>query len=700
MMYLFRDQSEVKVPVTCKYCLKKVEFTVTAEEYEKIKEFPITREDVHGEPPHKLLVFINKNLEVENFEIKDILEKKVEYSQELTKQVLSEIELTDEEIELYFLTTGRDAVSLGEMAILIDKTKEECEIIAEKFVDKGLFKRIVGATPHYQALPPYAALIGQLGNFKSFISTIRENVPPQLNDALSELEAKTEGVKELKDYIDFMNNLKQDILSKLGTQKKNFESGISAIDNIKSIGEVVGTLEADTKKIMDSQIDDLNKQFDDIQQKISSNLQKLRLGVIQQTVDQVIQRIFAEGMDKIKERLDEQFSSKIKTLLDPIEKSISTITDSVTKTGDDIKSVFGDISKNFSQTIIMAEENLSGVSGVVFDSFNTLRDTFRNEIIKTLEDVLEKILTRLDVNEKVTAEFWERAKGVTSFTMQDIWFVRSPEGAKAHIEEQISKAKMRLLIVAPNITDVKVEALKAIPRHINIRIAANIERNNADHMNVIAHLEGMENVTYRNRKLQNLWGINRDYEEVILCVISKVAIGTETKTEIAGIGSIIEEHIKIFVPILEEAWVGAQKEQYAVKPIEDVPPPKEKVKKTPTKKVKGTKITPPKIDLKPVEDETKTASAKKKAGKTLSKDQINILFDALEADVDEKTGVEISEALNEIYNAVEGFGGYSSVLDPMKRTAIELSDKTGTLNITERYEIKKKLKFWLKKLYL
>ena len=115
----------------------------------KITKFPIKKEDVHGEPPHKLIAFINQYLEVENFEIKDVIEKEkdVSYSKELTKQVLSEIDLSDEEIELYFRTTGREAVSIGEMSILIDKPKEKCKEIADKFVEKGLFKEIVGATP-------------------------------------------------------------------------------------------------------------------------------------------------------------------------------------------------------------------------------------------------------------------------------------------------------------------------------------------------------------------------------------------------------------------------------------------------------------------------------------------------------------------------------------------------------------------------
>ena len=101
------------------------------------------KEMIHGEPEHNLVIFLNQYLEVENFEIKEIFKKEdVSFSRELTRQVLTEIELTEDEIELYFLLTGREAVSIGEMAILIGKPKQGCEKIAKKFVDKGLFKEI------------------------------------------------------------------------------------------------------------------------------------------------------------------------------------------------------------------------------------------------------------------------------------------------------------------------------------------------------------------------------------------------------------------------------------------------------------------------------------------------------------------------------------------------------------------------------
>ncbi len=97
-MYLFKDQNELIIPIKCKLCLTELQFKITSDEYKEITQFPIQKEFVHGTPAHKLIVFFNKFLEIENFSIEDILQKEVSYSKELTRQVLSEIELTNVEM--------------------------------------------------------------------------------------------------------------------------------------------------------------------------------------------------------------------------------------------------------------------------------------------------------------------------------------------------------------------------------------------------------------------------------------------------------------------------------------------------------------------------------------------------------------------------------------------------------------------------
>ena len=677
-MFLFKDQKEIEIPIKCKICLEEIKFKVSALEYKEIHAFPFKRRHIHGTPKHKLVAYINKNLEIENFKIKDVFEadEKISYSEEITRQVLSDIELTNEEIELYFRTTGRDAVSLGEMAILSDKTKEECKLMADRFVEKGLFKEIIGATPHYRALPPYAALVGQLKTFRKYIADMKSDAPARLSKSFSQLEAEAEGVKQLKDYSDFILELKQNTLSQLFSQKKDFDRIATAISQIGQISNVITDLEGNTKSIMDDQLDDLASQFNDISSKISTsmarqnedltnqyeaisadisriiknqvdqlakqyegikskisqNLEKLRLGVLQQAVDRIVEMSFADWIKKLSERLNQQlgaiekaskdglvkskiglnrqvneikklhddglakttemfhtqFISKLKATIENTVSNIDGITSSTAKSGEDVRDMFVDISKKFSQAVTEAEEKLGGISEKVNESFENLKKTFSTRIIDTLNDVLSDILSRLEMSEKATTEFWEKAKSSSSFTMKDIWFIRSIEGARAHVNEEISKAKMRILIVAPEITDINIDNVKACKSHVNIRIAAQIDLSNPEHVAILEELDKFDNVSYRNRKLQNLFGINRDYEEVILCVLSKTQTGATMITEIGGLGSIIQEHIKIFVPILEDAWMGSQKDvSISLKPSY--------VKEQPQKFLKPTKTEASKV---------------------------------------------------------------------------------------------------------
>ncbi len=733
-MYLFKDNDVVEVPITCKICLKEIKFPISVDEYKEIKKFPIRKEDVHGEPPHKLIVFLNQYLEVENFEIKDMIEKTedVSYSKELTKQVLSEIDLTDEEIDLYFRTTGREAVSIGEMSILIGKPKEDLKKIAEKFVEKGLFKEIVGATPHYQALPPYAALVAQLQKFYKYISDIKSKIPRQLDVSFTKLESEAEGMERLKDSSEAMTGLKEKMLSQIQTQKKEFNDTISAIDQIRTIsedisqlGDISQTLTDDqlgslsnqfenlnvkTSQIIKNQVDDLRNQFGDIKNTITDNLQKLRLGVIQQAVGDVIdkviasrlkditdnlnvqlsvsQTVFADELKKVTQGLNTEVISKLKDSLQDAVKNIDSI---ASKSGEDKDRIFAGLSENFNKAVKLAEERIDGLSGGIFESFGNIKDIFGKGIVDTLDNTLSDIMNRLEVSEITTREFWEQAKGKRGITMKDIWFIRSPEAAKAHINEEISKAKMRVLIVAPNLSDIEIEAIKARPSRINFRIATYIDPTIPEHEAIMREMDKMDNVDYRNRALQNLWAINKDYEEVILCVLSKTEFRGESVTEIAGIGSIIEEHIKIFVPIIEDAWVGARKEvMRTIKaPVLEEPLREEPLKEEPF-------VTTPAITIPPEEELAEEKEAVEAPKPVILSNQ----FDEVVNNLEKMTGTEISLALERFQNDYVKLEGYNSVLKNLHNKSIELKPNPEILSRPEREELKLSMKIWRQKLDL
>ncbi len=798
-MYLFKDQNEIEISLNCKLCLKEIKFLISAEEYKKIKKFPFKRESVHGTPKHRLVAYISKNLDVDNFKIEEVEidEEKATQDEELTRQVLSNLGLSNEEIELYVRITGRDAVSLGELAILADKPKEATKKMADLFVKKGLFREIVGATPHYTALPPYAALVSQLEDFHTYIVDFKKNAPLELNKSFSRLEAQADGIKNIKEYTDFMLDLKEKTLSDILTQRKKFDQTASVMEEISGLHDFILNLEDDAKKVMDkqtgalekqfeglgdkisqamdsqvedltgqfdkinsqitgiveTQIDNFKKQFNDMKSRVSKNLQKLRLGVVQQAVDKVIETSFTEWLAKITENLNaqlgeiqkaskdglvktkiglnkqlgeiqkiqndglknmtDQFNKElISKLKDSIESTVSNIkgiTSSTAESGDAIKQLFGDISKNFSKAVTMAEEKLGGMSEGVFESFDNLKDTFSSKIVESLNNILNDILERLEVSEMATKQFWEQAAqgggGAAALTMKDIWFIRSIEGAKAHVNDEVAQAKMRVLIVAPQITDINLDSIKACKKHVNIRIATSTDLSNSAHVAILEELTKMQNITVRNRKLQNLWGINRDYEEVILCVISQ----TDTGTEIAGIGSIIQEHIKIFVPILEDAWVGSQKgfapsmgTVEVSEPIKATKAPKPVKAREVPKPIQAKEAPEPKPSqkLKKVKTPTKAVSSVS-AGTPLPKDaSLKQIFDHLLNNADNMTGAQIASILDQLKNDIESQKGYSGVIAPINLAIANLKFEQTKLNAKEIEQLLNKVKFWRKKLHV
>ncbi len=741
MAFLFQEKTEKEIRTTCKVCFSEVKFVVTLDEYQNTSKFPLIKESIHGIPPHKLVVYFDKNLEISEFKIEELIDKDVSYSKELTYQVLSDIQLNEDEIQLYFLTTGRDAISLGEMSLLIEKSKEECKQIADKFVEKGLYKEIIGATPHYAPLPPYAALMKQLSNFDDYIREIKEVAPAQLNESFSQLEAKSKGINELNEYTNFIKSLKDKIEAQLEGQKVEVDNAIKIIGRIRKVNEVISNLENDTKVIIEDQVKDLEEQFEEIKQLIANNLKELHLGVISKTVHQIIDSVLNARMKIIAEGFNKNLVARVRDLIKDIVDDVNEITGTSAKTGETLEETFSTVIKDFSNMVIYAEEKVGGISNQILSSFEDLRNIFSSRVVNTLNQELMKILERLEISQITTKEFWDQAKKKSLMSMKDIWFIRSLEGARAHINEEISKTKMRLLIVAPDLSEIKISLLQSLPKHVNIRIATHIDTNIPDHFDILQQLDGMQNVSYRNREDQDLFGINRDYEEVILCILSKTEIGNQKRIEIGGIGSIVQQHIKIFVPVLEEAWVGAQKAtapliraSYVQKTIKTptpdlspstnqiTPPNLSEVQSKPVKPVESTQnydmqaeLSEPIIKedrqstpLEPAKNFDSPSPHVPQASPAISKPTTESFkdltiaqqLDFIRDNLGTKTGQQLGSILMNVKNRIVNEIGYVSLLNPIEMTITELNVNEGLIPSSLQQSTTNKIEFWKKKLNL
>ena len=120
--------------------------------------------------------------------------------------------------------------------------------------------------------------------------------------------------------------------------------------------------------------------------------------------------------------------------------------------------------------------------------------------------------------------------------------------------------------------------------------------------------ERYENINLRHYQRENIWSINKDFEEVVVCVVAKNIEGT--KVEIAGMGSILEEHVKLFAGILEDVWIQSKKLDLVsmTQTFEPTYTGKQLVKPSEIKTVQNS--IPPQISL-------EVPSTKKKSKKTI-----------------------------------------------------------------------------------
>jgi hypothetical protein len=327
-------------------------------------------------------------------------------------------------------------------------------------------------------------------------------------------------------------------------------------------------------------------------------------------------------------------------------------------------------------------------------------------------------------------EFFDRSKKASMLSYRDVWFVRSIEGMKAQINETLTRLKMRVHIIAPSLDDIDFVAISNVKKHINVRISTNFDWNNPEHKSKLAQILKYPNISIRYYPRENLWAINRDFEEVVVCAVSKIEL---SDFEIAGMGSILEEHVKLFAGVLEEVWMQAKKvsdeeikyslgadfqlpTQKEVEPVILQTAPKISKPITPLKPESSikTSYTPKKVeslekikqklevDKKPLIKTPIKPQPSIEVPKVVSKDleerSVLELFTEVINNLDKKIGGELSSDIEMIRNKIVEEKGYSSVLGAMTITIASLKLVPKLLTKAEIEETQKKIEFWMGKL--
>jgi hypothetical protein len=222
----------------------------------------------------------------------------------------------------------------------------------------------------------------------------------------------------------------------------------------------------------------------------------------------------------------------------------------------------------------------------------------------------------------------------------------------------------------------------------------------------------------------------------VVCVVSK---GSEGQIEIAGMGSILEEHVKLFAAVLEDVWIQSKKldhmgigqsfepsviKQQTIKPSEiqasqqkEIEPPKDVPVSThepssnPSKTQMEDSIIPAKetnvsesspkplptsirdtVPLESPSEETPATSTQPSSSIDLAeKGSLQDQFDFLMNKLNSLTGVEIAKTLSDLQNNILEEKGYSSVLKQINLSSSLYKNVDENLHDSEISELNKKL---------
>lgn len=652
-----------------------------------------------------------------------------------TKQVLELIGLSYDEIDTFFHLTGRGPVMIGEIALLIDVSEERAAEIAKNLLEKGLVREIPGKTPFYVALPPYTALLNQISRFKEIVKQIRQSTPQTLQLKFKDIEEQSGKLGKLGEYREYIQMMKTNLPKQIKSQFERVEGELENVKKFQEIRAFIVNLREIVPEEIIKEFSVVEDRLEKIKLEISESFEKqFRIGALKSMAEKIVGKIITEQFHDLTDYFKEKFVKTIQGTLDQVTDQLGTISDAAGEMSVDLGATLSDIQTRLKETLEDLDSRISTVYEDVEKGIEELRDLFQREIYDTLEkDIMKNIIDQLDLSEETMNEFWERSKKASMLTFKDVWFVRSIEGVKAQINEAVTRVKMRVHIIAPQIEDIDLVALSKVKKHINVRISTNFDWNNPKHQEMLAQISQRPNFDIRHYPRENLWSINRDFEEVVVCVVSKSDI---KEIEIAGMGSIIGEHVKLFAGVLEDVWIQSKKIQGLETLVESITPqtldksvkmskdpldylePKKMIKDP--GHLKPNKIQKPATYVNPMQKQENNSSIQpleqkpyipvKKEVPTLKQPPMEIpdgesmtlvqQYDAIRNSVDKKKGIELASDLERFRNNYIEEIGYSSVLNQISMGIATLKVIPKILSPIEASDILKKLNFWKKKLNL
>ncbi|MFO8019788.1 MAG: helix-turn-helix domain-containing protein [Promethearchaeia archaeon] len=554
-----------------------------------------------------------------------------------------------------------------------------------------------------------------LDSFDQLRKWLMEEVISGLKSSLEAVNQKV--IEASKGVTDGFNRLKKWITQQV---TQDLEKTLSEVESgaMEASQRVIGAIDTlqnwfDEKVIagLEKILTNMEKKLGDVAQKASESLQDVEgwfvddaiegieatLEETQNSVEQVTVEV-QNSLDELESWFRGEAVNQLEEVLENIEGRIHGATKEVLTGFDEMKSwVSEDVIITIKDTLDDVTQKVRAASSEIDKEVQKLKTMFQGRVVENTFNMLSGIEDRLWESEATMKAFWDKALSEVAFRFQEVWFVQGADAMVGEISQIVGRVKSKLFIVAPRLEDIDFVPIRNLSHRINVRIAANIDPNSTEEMNILKEFIERTNFAFRHYPDENIWGVSKDMEEIILGAVSGF--------DVAGIGSVINEHIKNFNPVLERAWMKGT----PIKSMDDAQ--MIQAKRAPRKierdiAVTDTNIPAPSTTTQPSgEGDTESISPqyiseafseqKKEAAK-----EIKAKLENLNSFIKKNpTKGELGSKLNELKeNIINSYGFSRLVFDISKISRDLLRDPKNVLSDSEIVKLKNSIKEWKEKL--
>jgi hypothetical protein len=250
--------------------------------------------------------------------------------------------------------------------------------------------------------------------------------------------------------------------------------------------------------------------------------------------------------------IQERFAQGLETSLDKAKTSARELDSELNKIPELLEQIREDeITPFLDKSFTKSEQQLTKLTHGIPTAFNEWRTTYINNADKQVTAILEEAEGHLTVATQSVGLFWQRSKETEPSTFDLYQFVIGEKEFKSQETSLIARARSYLYLILPRASRVTQKLLKMIPGEVRVRVVVSDPPESKPVKAIQRVADKKPNIQLRHDSRGDIWGVIRDFEEILLGNASK------GKTNIVGIASSHEDHVDLFRQIMETRWLQA-----------------------------------------------------------------------------------------------------------------------------------------------